>query len=78
MGDIAPAYQGHVLHFDALRLVALCKEGRTEETLTAENEREVSTPYLRTSTQLLKLSAAAMQLSAQSLPALRNGLMAPA
>ena len=63
MGDIAPAYQGHVLHFDALRLVALCKEGRTEETLTAENEREVRTQNLRTYTQLLMISADVIQLS---------------
>ena len=32
--------RGPVLHFGALRLVALRKEGRAEEILAAENERE--------------------------------------
>ena len=32
MSDRAPAYRDHVLHFDALRLVALREGGSTEET----------------------------------------------
>ena len=39
MGDRARAYRGHILHFDALRLVALREGGRTEETLATEIER---------------------------------------
>ena len=37
----APTYRGPVLHFDALRLVALREVGRAEETLATENEREM-------------------------------------
>ena len=37
----APAYRDPVLHFNALRLVALREGDRTEETLATENEREI-------------------------------------
>ena len=39
MSDRAPAYRDPVLHFDALRLVALREGDRTEETFATENER---------------------------------------
>ena len=38
MSGGAPAYRDHVLHFDALRLVALREGGRIEKTLATENE----------------------------------------
>ena len=41
MRDRAPAYSDPVLHFDALRLVALREGGRIEETVATENEREM-------------------------------------
>ena len=41
MSDRAPAYRDPVLHFDALRLVALREVGRIEETLATENKREI-------------------------------------
>jgi hypothetical protein len=37
MSDRAPVYRGYVLHFDALRFVALLEGGRIEETLATEN-----------------------------------------
>ena len=41
MSDRASAYRDPVFHFDALRLVGLREEGRLEETLATENEREI-------------------------------------
>ena len=41
MNEVAPAYRGPVLHFDALRLVALLEEGWIEKTRAAEYEREL-------------------------------------
>ena len=50
MRDRAPAYRDLVLHFDALRLVALREDGRTEEALATENGRK---NYARISTRAL-------------------------
>ena len=44
----APAYRCPVLHFDALRLVALREAGRTGECLATENERKFLYAHLRT------------------------------
>ena len=41
MSGRAPAYRGPVLHFDALRPVALREGDRIEETFATENEREI-------------------------------------
>ena len=51
MSDRAPAYRDPVLHFDALRLVALREGDRTEETLATENERKCFYAHLRTCIQ---------------------------
>ena len=56
--DRAPAYRDPVLHFDALRLVALREGDRIEETLATENEREMLYVHLRTYTQPTQLFAA--------------------
>ena len=39
MSGRVPAYRGPVLHFDALRLVALRESGRIEETSHREQEK---------------------------------------
>ena len=41
MSGRAPAYRDPLLHFDALRLVALREGDRIEEILATENEREM-------------------------------------
>ena len=41
MSGRALAYRDPVLHFDALRFVALHEEGRAEKTLATENERKM-------------------------------------
>ena len=58
MRDKAPTYRDPVLHFDALRLVALREGGRIEETLATENERKCTYAHLRTYTQPTQLFAA--------------------
>ena len=75
MGDRAPTYLDHVLHFDALRLVALCEGDRIGivEILATENERKCLCAHLRTYTQPTQLFAAGTQLAAHSQPALRTG-----
>jgi hypothetical protein len=40
MSDRAPAYRGHVLHYK-VRLVALCKGDRNEETPATKNKQEM-------------------------------------
>ena len=60
MSNRAPAYRDPVLHFDALRLVALREGGRTEEALATKNERKIKCLYvhLRTYTQPTQLLGA--------------------
>ena len=55
-------YRDPVLHFDALRLVALREEGRIEEALATEKEREILYAHLRMCTQPAKLFAAGASL----------------
>ena len=58
MSDRTPAYRDPVLHFDAMRLVALREGGRIEETLATENEGRYLYAHLRTYTQPTQLFAA--------------------
>ena len=78
MSDRAPIYRDPVLHFDALRLVALREGGSIKETLATENEGKFLYAHLRTYTQPAQLFAAGEQHLAHPQPALRTGLMAPA
>ena len=76
MSDRASAYRDPVLHFDALRLVALREGERIEETprnSATENEQKILYAHLRTYTQPKHLFAAGESLQ----PTLRTGLMAP-
>ena len=59
-----------VLHFDALRLVALCEGDRIKETFATGNERKCLNAHLRTCTQPTQLFAAEAQLAAHSQPEL--------
>ena len=73
MSDRAPAYRDPVLHFDALRLVAMHEGGRNEGALTTENKREMLT---RAPAHVHPAHAALLcwsGLAAHSQPALRNG-----
>ena len=58
MSDRAPAYRGPVLHFDALRLVALRERDGTEETFATESEGGCLLAHLRTYAQPAQLFAA--------------------
>ena len=62
MSDSAPAYRGHVLNIDALRLVALHKEGRIEEILANRKGKLCLYAHLRTYTQPTQLIAAVPSL----------------
>ena len=78
MSDRAPAYRGPVLHFDALRLVALREGSRIEEPIATGHESEM---LIRAPAHVHPAHAARCcwgKLSARSQPALRTGLMAPA
>ena len=78
MSGRAPAYRGTVLHFGALRLVALREGGRIKETLATENEGKV---LIRAHENVHPASAAPRcwrKTAAHSQHALRTGLMAPA
>ena len=55
MSDRAPAYRDLVLHFDALRLVALREGGRIEETPGKENEGKCFYAHLHMYTQPTQL-----------------------
>ena len=57
-----------ILHFDALRLVALREGDRNEETLATENERKGSCAHLRTYTQPTQLIAAGASLQPTPIP----------
>ena len=78
MSARAPAYQGPIFHFGALRLVALREGGGIEETLETDKKRNFLHAHLRTYTQSTQLLAAGSQLTAHSQNALQTGLMAPA
>ena len=65
MSDRAPTYQGPVLHFDALRLVALREGGTHEKTLATENEREI---LIRAPAHILSAHAAFLLLDRSSQP----------
>jgi len=58
MSDRAPAFRDPVLHFDALRLVALHEGRRMGEPLVTDNERKCLYAHPRTVTQPTKLFAA--------------------
>ena len=58
MRDGAPAYQDPVSHSDALCLVSLRGEDRTEKTLATENGRESLYAHLRTYTLSMQFFAA--------------------
>ena len=58
MGDRAPAYRDFVLHFDALRFVALREERVIEEALATGSEGKFLNAHLRTYTQPTQLFAA--------------------
>ena len=76
MSDSAPAYRVPLLHFDALRLVAL--RGGHGKILATENVREM---LIRAPAHVHSAHAALCcwsKLAAYSQPALRTGLMAPA
>ena len=76
MTDRTPAYRGHVLHFDALRLIALREGYRTEEALATESEREAA---IRASAHEHSAYAALCcwgKLPAHSQPTLRTDSMA--
>ena len=78
MSDKAPAYRDPVLHFGALRLVALRKGGMILKVLAAVTEREM---LIRAPAHVHSAHAALCcwsKLAAHSQPALRTGLMAPA
>ena len=78
MSDRAPASRDPILHFDALRLVALHVRDRIEETLATGNERKV---LIRAPAHVHPTHAALCcwgKLPAPSQPALQTGLMAPA
>ena len=72
MSGRAPAYRGTVLHFGALRLVALREGGRIKETLATENERKFLYARLRTYTQPTQLFA--VRASFQPIPSPLCGL----
>ena len=58
MGDRAPVNRDPVLHFDALRLVALREGDKTEEILAKENENKCLYAHLFTYTQPKQFFAA--------------------
>ena len=77
MSDRAPAYRDPLLHFDALRPVALREGGRTKKTLSTEGGREM---HMRAPAHVHPAHAAYCwgKLVAYSQSALRSGLVAPA
>ena len=62
MNGRSPAYRDPVLHFDALRLVALHEGDRIEEALATENERKFLCAHLRAYTQPAQLFTARASL----------------
>ena len=58
MSDRAPAYRDPVLHFGALRLVALREEDRIEESSQQKTREKCLYAHLRTYTQPTQLLAA--------------------
>ena len=58
MSDRAPAYRDPLLHFDALRLVALCEGDWIKDAPATENEGKCLCAHLRTCTQPAQLFAA--------------------
>ena len=70
MSDRAPAYRDPVLHFDALRLVALRGGGMIEEALATENEGEML--FTRTCACALSLRSSLLLEQACSLNPARS------
>jgi len=76
-----PPYRDPVLHFHALRLIALRggDRSRDEDTLKTDNEGDMLMRRACASTLSPRsFFAAGVQLAAHTQPALRTGLMAPA